>query len=71
MTTTTQKQNFSLEYVDIIGKGVDAFNRRRERNDHTEVTTDSLQASIDKVKVKNSKSFKALRAAAVQRASGK
>lgn len=66
MTTTNE---FSLEYVKIVGPGVDALDNRREHNNNAPVTADGLRANINKVKVRNFESMKMLRAAALKRAS--
>jgi hypothetical protein len=59
----------SLEYVQIVGRGVDALDNRKEHNNSTPVTAEGLRQSIDKVKARNFESMKMLRAAGLKRAS--
>lgn len=40
----------TLDYVKLIGPGVDALDRRREHNNNEEITAQKLKTSIDKVK---------------------
>lgn len=44
------KNERTLDYIKIVGPGVDALERRKEHNNNNPVSATGLRASIDKVK---------------------
>jgi hypothetical protein len=62
------KNDHSLEFVRIVGPGVEALENRKEQNNYLSVTADILRKSINKVKFRNFRAMNMLRTAAIAQA---
>jgi hypothetical protein len=47
---STTKIERPLDYIPIVGRGVDALDRRKEHNNNQPVSADGLRASLAKVR---------------------
>jgi hypothetical protein len=56
-----------LDYIPIVGRGVDALDRRKETNNNQRVTAQGLRISISKVKSGIFDGLKMLRSGARER----
>jgi hypothetical protein len=61
------KSEQSLDYVPIIGRGVDALEHRKEHNNNQPVSAKTLQTSIDRVKDSIFNGLRMLTTGALQR----
>lgn len=61
------KQERTLDFVKIIGPGVDALERRKEHNDNEQVTAVKLRENIDRVKKRIFEGMKMLSSGASDR----
>ncbi len=57
----------TLDYTRIVGRGVDALDRRKEHNSNERVTAEKLRNSINTVKAQIFDGLKMLSAAASKR----
>lgn len=60
-------ENTDLTYIPITGRGVDAFEHRKEAGSPVEVTEEQMRESIQKVSARNARAFQQLRQAALTR----